>query len=150
MRKPVGVFFMFLEKVFRELGYPEKALRRAPTVVVNLGLVPERVEADLVVFGEGRPLLVADYAPGAVRARERRLLAYARLAFPDRPPPFVLQTNGWEFALVETVRGRETAFGGREIVPPYEDLLACPSPPPVERRRLPVEEKILFIHNTGG
>ncbi len=141
---------MVLEEVFRELGYPKRVLRKAPTVVLNLGLTPEKVEADLVVLGEGRPLLVADYAPGAVRSRERRLLAYARLAFPENPPPFVLQTNGREFALVETASGKEIAFGGRNIVPPYETLLESPSPPPVGSRRLLVEEKILFIHTTGG
>jgi len=142
--------YAFLETLLRKRGYPAEVLKEAPVVKLNLGFAPEEIRAGLVVYGEGRALLVADYAPGAVRSRERALTAYARLAFPQRPPPFVLQTNGREFALVETVRGREVAFGGPEILPPYGELLKTPSPPPVEKRRLAVEEKILFIHSTGG
>jgi len=139
-----------LKEFFLARGFPEDSLKVPPEVLLNLGLSPQRVRAALAVLSGGRPLLVADYAPGAVRSRLRGLLAYARLAFPRTPPPLVLQTNGREFALAEVSSGKEVAFGGPEILPSFEELAARPAPPPVERRRLVIEEKVLFIHSTGG
>ncbi|RUM88674.1 MAG: hypothetical protein DSZ24_03100 [Thermodesulfatator sp.] len=141
---------MDLKKFFLEQGFPEETLKTPPEVVLTLGLSPQRVRAALAVVSDGRPLLVADYAPGAVRSRLRGLLAYARLAFPRKPPPLILQTNGQEFALAEVASGKEIAYGGPEVLPPWEALKNWPAPPPVERRRLPIEEKVLFIHSTGG
>ncbi|QJA05557.1 hypothetical protein FVE67_01545 [Thermosulfurimonas marina] len=141
---------MELREFFLARGFPEDTLKEPPEVLLNLGLSPQRVRAAFVVVSEGRPLMVADYAPGAVRSRLRALLAYARLAFPRTPPPLVLQTNGREFVLAEVTSGKEIAFGGPEVLPSFEELKARPSPPPVERRRIPVEERVLFIHSTGG
>jgi len=141
---------MDLKSFFESLGFPEKALAKPPQVILNLGLVPERVEGDLVVLFGDRPLLIANYAPGAVRSRERGLLAYARLAYPESPPALALQTNGQEFALVEVSSGKETAFGGPEILPSYEDLKGLPAPAALTPKRKAIEEKILFIHTTGG
>ena len=141
---------MQLREIFLRAGYPPTTLKDPPAVVLNLGLAPERVQADLLVTDGKRPLLIADYAPGAVRSRTRGLVAYARLAFPEGPPPLVLQTNGRDFVLVETEKGREIAYGGPEVIPSYEALLSRSSPAPVDSRRRKIEEKILFIHSTGG
>ena len=141
---------MDLKKFFRDRGYGESVLAKPPPVVLTLGFIPQRVEGDLVVLEGERPLLVAGYAPGAVRARERALVAYARLAYPQKPPPLVLQTNGREFSLLEVASGKEVAFGGPEVIPPYEELKNLSSPPPLDPKRKAVEEKVLFIQISGG
>lgn len=141
---------MDLKRFFQERGYAEEVLAKPPTVILNFGLVPERVEGNLVILSDDRPLLIANYAPGAVRSRERGLLAYARLAYPQKPPALVLQTNGREFSLLEVASGKEIAFGGPEIVPPYEKLKDFSLPPPLDPKKRLIEEKILFIQTTGG
>ena len=99
---------------------------------------------------EGRPLLLIAYAPGAVKTRGRELLAYVRLAWPEGPPPLVVQTNGRDFALWETASGKEIAAGGPEVVPPWEALRVRPPAPPLSPKRKKIEEKILFIYLSGG
>ncbi len=141
---------MDLKAFLQARGYPAEALREPPEVVLNFGLVPEYVKRGLVVWAEGQPKLIIDYAPGAVRSRERGLVAYARLAFPEGPPPLVIQTNEREFVLVEVASGREKAFGGPEILPTFEELTKWSPAPALDPRRRFIEEKILYIHTSGG
>ncbi len=129
---------MDLREFFLKKGYPEDSLKDPPLVRLEFGFSPLLVMKDLVIVGDGRPLLVAEYCPGATSSRIRGLVAYARVAYPDAPPPLVLQTNGREFVVAETTRGREVKRGGPEVVPDYEVLKGLESPPAVEQKRLEV------------
>lgn len=102
---------------------------------------------DLSIAIDGRTLMIWKCASGSLVSRERQILASARL-LEDYIVPFAAVANGLDLEFLDSVTGRVIGCGF-ESVPSREELIKRDdlSLKPVNKKKLPVEQRILYTYD---
>ncbi|WP_022854071.1 type I restriction enzyme HsdR N-terminal domain-containing protein [Thermodesulfatator atlanticus] len=148
-RKERKALFDFLIK---EKGYLPEEIKENVPMVIEVG--PKRLytQADIVVELSGKPAVVIRINEGSVVSRERGTIAFARLLFPEGPPPICVQTNGQEVSVLST-KNKKPLGQSLEAIPSREEMLnvlAKESTWSLSPKQIDAEKKILFFYDGVG
>jgi hypothetical protein len=138
--------------LIEELGYRISDFQLDREIIIEIDRQKVICLADLVVYIDGRFLMVIRGGPGSVVTRESGTIAVARLLEADYIIPWAVQASLFEAALLDVRKKRAIAYGW-DAIPSRSKLLEMTSdwpPPQLPKKRIPVERQILYSYDTHG